>query len=108
MQVYETAAFNLMSAKAQVLWCHLAAAADAKGIIENAHDIRMSLGIGGDAVRELLAAGFVQTTADGHVKMVWDDCKVPHFMRINGDLYVYATDVTAMPHGLFHPGWVAV
>ncbi len=108
MQVYETAAFNSMSAKAQVLWCHLAAAADETGIVDNAHEIRISLGVGGDAVRELLAAGFVRPIADGRVEMVWCGCTPPRLVRVNGELYIYAKDVTAMPHGLFHPGWVAV
>lgn len=108
MQVHETGKFNQLPQKAQVLWCHLAANAGEDGIVENAREIRHALGVDGEAVRALLNAGFVKTTESGRVYMEFGGCAPPRFLRINGDLYVYAADVTAMPHGLWHPGWVQV
>lgn len=108
MEVFERAGFNQLPARAQVLWCHLAFHADERGVVDNAHEIRMAVGAEAEDVRALLQSGYVEQTSAGEIRIMCGDSPRPRFRRENGVLYLYTEDVTAMPHGLWHPGWVQV
>lgn len=80
------AAFVRLPQMAQLLWYNLAARADERGFLERttASNIRQRVGAEGSDVRALLSSGFIVSTPDKKIMVVYGENEKPEFVRHEG------------------------